>query len=147
MHDEWLAIIAAAIGKISHIDEPLVLYRQHGANQIGAPRRGVVDQFRWLMASRGGVRQTLPPRMRRLVERLERLGSVVSAEKLAAAKLALKHATVRAGLPSARWRRLGPIWHEWRSGRYKTCSRGLRSLVADIFEPINQAEDSRRYSP
>src|SRR6476659_8750631 len=36
LHDWWLAICAAACGRIGYIDEPLVQYRQHSTNQIGA---------------------------------------------------------------------------------------------------------------
>jgi len=36
MHDWWLALVASAFGKIEVIPEPLVYYRQHGANTIGA---------------------------------------------------------------------------------------------------------------
>ena len=36
LHDWWLAICAAACGRIGFIDEPLVQYRQHSRNQIGA---------------------------------------------------------------------------------------------------------------
>jgi glycosyltransferase involved in cell wall biosynthesis len=36
LHDWWLAICAAACGRIDYIDEPLVKYRQHSRNQIGA---------------------------------------------------------------------------------------------------------------
>ncbi len=36
MHDWWLALVAGAFGRLSFIDEPLLLYRQHGANTIGA---------------------------------------------------------------------------------------------------------------
>jgi rhamnosyltransferase len=36
LHDWWLAICAAACGRIGYIDEPLVQYRQHSRNQIGA---------------------------------------------------------------------------------------------------------------
>jgi glycosyltransferase involved in cell wall biosynthesis len=36
MHDWWLALIAAAVGKIVFIDHPTVLYRQHEANVVGA---------------------------------------------------------------------------------------------------------------
>jgi len=36
LHDWWLAICAAACGRIGYIDEPLVQYRQHSGNQIGA---------------------------------------------------------------------------------------------------------------
>ncbi len=38
MHDWWLACCAAALGQIEYLPEPLVLYRQHGANAIGAGR-------------------------------------------------------------------------------------------------------------
>jgi glycosyltransferase involved in cell wall biosynthesis len=36
MHDWWLALVAGAFGRLSFIDEPLLLYRQHGANTLGA---------------------------------------------------------------------------------------------------------------
>lgn len=36
MHDWWVMIIAAALGKIAYLDEALVLYRQHEFNTLGA---------------------------------------------------------------------------------------------------------------
>ncbi|MEP0201389.1 MAG: glycosyltransferase family 2 protein [Halioglobus sp.] len=36
MHDWWLALVAAAAGEIRCLAEPLVKYRQHGLNTIGA---------------------------------------------------------------------------------------------------------------
>ena len=36
VHDWWLQLVGAAFGKIGHIDEPTILYRQHGKNAIGA---------------------------------------------------------------------------------------------------------------
>lgn len=38
MHDWWCALMAGS-GRRLFIDEPLVLYRQHGANQLGAKGR------------------------------------------------------------------------------------------------------------
>jgi glycosyltransferase involved in cell wall biosynthesis len=38
LHDWWLALVAAAFGRIECLDEPTVCYRQHGSNQIGAVR-------------------------------------------------------------------------------------------------------------
>lgn len=35
MHDWWLALIAASVGKISLVDRPLMKYRQHSANSVG----------------------------------------------------------------------------------------------------------------
>ena len=36
MHDWWLALVAAAFGRVVFLDKPLVHYRQHGSNTIGA---------------------------------------------------------------------------------------------------------------
>ncbi len=35
IHDKWIALCQAALGSILFVDEPLVLYRQHGEQQIG----------------------------------------------------------------------------------------------------------------
>ncbi len=36
MHDMWIALVAAAFGKIGFVNETTVLYRQHGKNANGA---------------------------------------------------------------------------------------------------------------
>ena len=38
MHDWWLALCAAACGRIGYIDQPIVRYRQHATNHLGAVR-------------------------------------------------------------------------------------------------------------
>jgi len=40
MHDRWLALVAAAGKGIAYINQPTVLYRQHGENQRGTFRFG-----------------------------------------------------------------------------------------------------------
>ncbi len=36
MHDWWLALLASSCGKVGYIPKPLVKYRQHGNNVLGA---------------------------------------------------------------------------------------------------------------
>lgn len=36
MHDHWIALTAAAFGRIVYLDRPLYSYRQHGDNDLGA---------------------------------------------------------------------------------------------------------------
>ncbi|MCC2625480.1 MAG: glycosyltransferase family 2 protein [Burkholderiales bacterium] len=38
IHDHYLALIASFYGRVKYLDEPLVYYRQHGKNSIGAGR-------------------------------------------------------------------------------------------------------------
>lgn len=42
-HDWWVALVASALGRIVHVPEPTILYRQHGRNDTGARlyRRGL----------------------------------------------------------------------------------------------------------
>jgi hypothetical protein len=49
MHDWWLAVTAAAFGAREFIDQPLVRYRQHDANAIGA------QQFKPAQTVAGGL--------------------------------------------------------------------------------------------
>ncbi|WP_172636066.1 glycosyltransferase family 2 protein [Synechococcus sp. PCC 6312] len=41
MHDWWIALTAATLGKIAYISEPTVLYRQHQKNNVGARKWGL----------------------------------------------------------------------------------------------------------
>jgi glycosyltransferase involved in cell wall biosynthesis len=50
MHDWWLGLVAQAFGRVVFIDEPLVLYRRHGANASStaeASRAGWATRLRW----------------------------------------------------------------------------------------------------
>ena len=49
MHDWWLALVAAAAGKILFIEEPTVLYRQHRTNVIGAGGFFTMENIRRLV--------------------------------------------------------------------------------------------------
>ena len=50
MHDWWLALVATAFGKLVFLDTPLVHYRQHDSNSIGAKefnRTGPISKSFW----------------------------------------------------------------------------------------------------
>lgn len=56
VHDHWYALVASAFGHIVAISEPLIEYRQHGANVTGAKKWGppyVMNHARRLYAENG----------------------------------------------------------------------------------------------
>ncbi len=135
LHDEWLAIMAAAVGDIARIDEPLVLYRQHAGNQLGMPRTSPWRDVRRVLATPGAIRRAMPQRLAALLTAMRRLGPRLPAWKLELAEQTLAHARFRAGLPVPRWRRLAPVLAEAARGGYRRYSRGLKSVITDLLEP------------
>lgn len=45
MHDWWIALLAAACGTISYLDEATIDYRQHGNNSVGAKNARSLSQI------------------------------------------------------------------------------------------------------
>lgn len=45
MHDWWIALVGAAIGKMVYIDQPLGLYRQHMDNTVGLQKKELSKRF------------------------------------------------------------------------------------------------------
>ncbi|MBQ8536733.1 MAG: glycosyltransferase family 2 protein [Clostridia bacterium] len=44
MHDWWAALTAAAFGRVLFVEEPTIDYYQHGSNQVGASKKGLVTR-------------------------------------------------------------------------------------------------------
>ena len=136
VHDEWLAVVAAAVGVIDVLDECLIDYRQHGKNQIGMHRKTRIERIGEVFSQRGTFYQHEAERSTELLGHLERLGARVSADKLDSLRERIAHLRFRASLPPSRARRVVPIAGEALSGRYSRYGRGLRSIVRDLFETI-----------
>lgn len=92
MHDWWLALTASAFGQIGHLPASTVLYRQHGANDVGARPfnlRDIVGQFHCRPETRATIariqrqgaafldryRDRLTPAQREMLEVYARLDS------------------------------------------------------------------------
>ncbi len=60
MHDYWAALIATVFGRIAFIHQPLILYRQHGRNSVGAQNAaGFLYLYRRMRAGRAEFRKRL----------------------------------------------------------------------------------------
>jgi hypothetical protein len=46
-HDQWLAVLSAAAGRIAYVDKPLYDYVQHGANVLGFTGSRLNDTAKW----------------------------------------------------------------------------------------------------
>ena len=134
IHDEWLAVVAAATGVVDFLEQELIDYRQHGSNQIGVTTLSLGGKFARIRESRGERNARLLDRAASLVPRLEALGSAVRGETLELSRQKLRHEMVRSELPEPIPMRVAPILREARSGRYLTCGRGMADIARDLVQ-------------
>lgn len=135
VHDEWLAVVGASTGAVDLLEEPLIDYRQHGANQIGATSLTGLGRVQRLRAPRSRRNAMLLERARALAERMPLLRPEPSQAARRRAEAKLEHELVRSALPASRVRRLWPVFREWRTGRYATCGLGVQDVVRDLVQP------------
>lgn len=132
VHDEWLAIIAAAIGGFDCIETPLVDYRQHPANQIGMPERTMADKWADLRRPRKTLLDALIARAEVLDRRLSKLAGRCPPEAREQVVAALAHWRARRALHDRRWLRIGAIAREMSNGCYRRYGSGWRSALRDF---------------
>lgn len=135
VHDEWLATIIAATGRIGFIPDRLICYRQHSANQLGVHKLSAEEKLRLLFTRREDVHS-------RLIEKnmllRERVAALLPAGHPALAELdgKLAHMTFRAALGNSRISRAPRIFGEFIKGRYSRYSLGWKSMVRDLVAPL-----------
>jgi hypothetical protein len=136
VHDEWLAIIAAASGRIVPLSERLMDYRQHGANQIGVARPSLQAKVARVLSPRGDRNRLLAERSQLLREALQRLGDAVDPHDVRRAAEKARFETRRAELPANRLRRIVPVMKLAASGDYsRYASQGRADVLRDLLQP------------
>jgi glycosyltransferase involved in cell wall biosynthesis len=143
IHDAWIALLVACVAGVMPIEEPLVLYRRHDAQQVGPLRRSKsIGGLRAVAAgeARAAARRANPYGAMLIVARavrqrlLERRDEGFDAGKsLAELEERIAHLEARRGLPRARLRRAGPVLRELLSLRYHRFSNGVVSAAKDLL--------------
>ncbi|HEY0171442.1 MAG TPA: glycosyltransferase family 2 protein [Pyrinomonadaceae bacterium] len=151
IHDAWIALIAACAGEVVPVEERLVLYRRHAAQQVGPLGRksaagglgarasgeaagalGRANPYSETLAVARAVRERL------LERRGEGLGAEFeagfdTARALAELESRITHLEARRGLPRARLLRAWPVLRELATLRYRRYSNGVASAAKDLL--------------
>ncbi|MDP1993304.1 MAG: glycosyltransferase family 2 protein [Syntrophales bacterium] len=134
IHDEWLAIVASAIGKIDVVERKLIDYRQHAANQLGMRRRTLDVKVKEIALSRAQLLRNDERRMESLLQRLRQLSASVDTRIPVRVQDKLEHTRIRLHITDIpRIKRISPILKELSSGRYRRYGAGIRSVVRDLL--------------
>ena len=136
IHDGWIALVIAAVAPVAFVAEPLIKYRQHAGQQLGAPKMKAADEGAGLRAppSRADSYGWLMENAARLHERLaSRRGLFEVEAALAGLEARAQHIRARAEMPARRLRRLKCILKELRTRRYHAYSSGWHSALKDLI--------------
>ena len=139
IHDGWIALTVAAVAEVVPIDDPLIKYRQHERQQIGAPARpelaaqprgiqGIDTAFR---------RRNSSAELHKILETLEErllahARDYDTRKALAFVSDYAFHLNVRANLPQRRLNRLPRILRELLTRRYHEYANGFKSAAKDL---------------
>jgi glycosyltransferase involved in cell wall biosynthesis len=134
MHDEWVALIAAARGRVRCVEDPVIDYRQHDANVTDRPPMSLRELWVAVFRPRRDFRIDMVERVASLGARLQAMNA--PREHLALCAEKLQHVRIRGSLPPLRPMRVVPILREAWTGRYRRCSTGWRAILVDLFGPI-----------
>ena len=139
IHDGWIALTIAAVADVVAIDEPLIQYRQHAQQQIGAPaRKETAPELRGMQAIETAFRRrNSSADLHKILETLEaRLLSQASdfdtRKALSFVSNYASHLNVRANLPQRRLNRVPSILRELLSLRYHEYANGFKSAAKDL---------------
>ncbi|WP_243695235.1 hypothetical protein [Agromyces protaetiae] len=135
VHDEWLAVVASVTDGLAVLDDELIDYRQHGANQIGVAELGMTGRIARLRAPRSERNARLLERARALAERLPTIApDRAGLPGVLAGKL--EHEEARSAYPRSRAARLAPVLREVRTGRYTRFGLGAQDVLRDLVQPV-----------
>jgi glycosyltransferase involved in cell wall biosynthesis len=144
IHDGWIALVVAAASRAVALPEPLVKYRQHGAQQLGASpdsgldgsgRRFAFDDSRAGRADyyAGEIRKVkrLAERLRQFVADAERPSDIEA--RVAVLDELAAHYRIRGDARAGRIGRVPAVLAELLRLRYHRYSNGLSSAALDLI--------------
>lgn len=136
IHDGWIALTVAAVSDVALIDEPLIKYRQHRRQQIGAPapNKNIEHVTTREALKRRNSSSELQTILDTLHERLSKQGNGFDCRHaLAFTDNYSRHLDVRANLPKRRrLNRVPAILRELLSWRYHEYANGFKSAAKDL---------------
>ena len=139
IHDGWIALTVAAVADVVALDDPLIQYRQHAQQQIGAPTRKETNpDLRGMQAIETAFRRrNSSTDLHKILETLEaRLSAQANdfdtRKALSFVSEYAFHLNVRANLPQRRLHRVPSILRELLSLRYHEYANGFKSAAKDL---------------
>jgi glycosyltransferase involved in cell wall biosynthesis len=133
-HDEWFAAVAAAAGRLDFLDSPLIDYRQHESNQLGARQGTLAVKWHDLLRPWGQLLIREVHRLQRLEKFLQQALFAGGTECAVRVKSKRAHIERRVAIgKKPHWQRVPAIIREAQHGCYRRYGTGARSILRDLL--------------
>ncbi len=135
VHDRWISFLLAVCGPFVPIAEPLMQYRRHSSQQIGAGPVALRDRLARARSTGSEFYLQEIARFAEFHERLEQRGTGLPCTKRALHEIEAKisHREHRARLPRTSLARIPRVIRETLNGHYWRYSEGWESVAKDLF--------------
>ena len=131
IHDGWIGLMIAAVGRLAFTPHPLIKYRQHAAQQVGVAHLTILED---VIHTQRTDRKFYTSQAAQLSEALARLVDYgIDAGNEQFLRQIITHLNERAKLPESQLRRIGSVSKEIMNRRYHRFSRGWFSAAKDLF--------------
>jgi len=134
VHDGWIALLLAALARARAVAEPLVLYRQHAGQQIGARPEGLLDKYRRRKRADPLLYQRTAENYAAAWTRLQTYADrLPDPSVLTSLQHKIDHWRTRARMRAERRWRLPVVAWELLRGGYRHGSAGWKSAIEDLL--------------
>ncbi len=131
VHDGWIALLVSAAAELVFLKDPLIKYRQHEDNQIGAGRKTLRDYLWKAEKLDRSIFLKEAEQFNPLLERLKSIGNREEETGLVLEKI--RHLQIRGNLPDKRLQRFFAVLREFVTCGYFQYSNGIKSAVLDLL--------------
>jgi len=134
MHDGWIALLLSAVADGAAIDQPLVRYRQHPGQAVGAQWRSLYQQYQNARRMNRTVFNDQADQYEAALARLqEDTDFEVRPHAVQLLQEKIRHSRRRAAIRQRKIGRVFPSLNEFITGRYTRFSLGWKSFAQDLF--------------
>ncbi|WP_066055788.1 glycosyltransferase family 2 protein [Robertmurraya korlensis] len=131
VHDAWIAILISCLRntKVEIIDKPLIKYRQHANNQLGASKKNLSEQI----SQAKKKEKKLNINFNEVINQIKEYKIDVTEDTMRKLSEKVKHMEFRNSLPKNALVRAGKVVAEASTLRYNQYSNGYKTILKDLF--------------
>jgi len=141
VHDYWITLIISMSSELIPLPTALILYRQHGSQQIGAPGTSLNKIINGSRDEGKSFHAIYSPKVKAFQKVLDLLiessvsNTAEGKQRIALVTDIITFYRARSSLPKSRWKRLPIIWKEFiafRYQRYRKSRHAIKDLIHNV---------------